>query len=447
MPKTQVSCPNCRQPVVADVDQLFDMNVDPSAKQRLLSGAYNLIQCPTCGYQGNLATPIVYHDPEKELLLTFVPPELGIPADERERAIGSMINQVMNKLPQEKRKGYLLRPQETLTMQGLVERILEGDGVTREMLKAQQQRLNLIQRLANASDDEVIAEIIKQEEDLVDADFFGLLNNLVQAAAVSGDENSARMLADLQQRLLPMTDYGRELQEQSKEVEAAITDLRALGKDLTREKMLELVLQAPNDTRVQALVGLARPVMDYAFFQLLSERIDRSRGEGRTRMVELRSKLLEMTEEVDRQVEARNQQAQQQVNSILQADDITEAMMQNLGVIDDFFIQELVRQQEQARAQGDLEKSAKVQEALDIIQQASSPPGFELVQEYLDSPDETARAQFLDEHQEEITQEFMDMLANITNQVQSSGEEQLIEHVMAANRQALRFSMQRSMGA
>ncbi len=116
MTKTQVSCPNCRQPVVADVDQLFDVNADPSAKQRLLSGSFNLIQCKMCGYQGNLSTILVYHDPEKELLLTFVPPEIGLPRNEQERVIGGLINQVISKLPQEKRKGYLLNPQTTLTI-------------------------------------------------------------------------------------------------------------------------------------------------------------------------------------------------------------------------------------------------------------------------------------------------------------------------------------------
>ena len=75
MPKTRINCPNCRQPVTADIDQLFDVNIDPAAKQRLLSGAFNIIQCPHCGFQGQAATPIVYHDPEKELLLTYVPPE------------------------------------------------------------------------------------------------------------------------------------------------------------------------------------------------------------------------------------------------------------------------------------------------------------------------------------------------------------------------------------
>ena len=248
MPKTRVSCPNCRQPVVAEIDQLFDVNQDPTAKQRLLSGAFNLIQCPTCGYQGNLATPILYHDPEKELLLTFVPAELGLPQPEQERLIGSLINQVISKLPQEKRKAYLFQPQPTLTMQGLIERVLQEDGITREMIQAQQQRLNLIQRLASATDESVRAEIARQEDALIDADFFTLLSRLAEAAMMSGDRESAQALADLQKSILPVTTFGREVQAQSIEVEAAIADLRKLGREITREKMLELVINAPNET-------------------------------------------------------------------------------------------------------------------------------------------------------------------------------------------------------
>jgi hypothetical protein len=121
MPKTRVNCPNCRQPLVADVNQLFDAGVDPQAKQLLLTGTYNVIQCPNCNYQGNLATPLVYHDPEKELLLTYFPPELGLPVNEQERIIGPLITQVMNSLPQEKRS-LPAATQTMLTMQTLIER-------------------------------------------------------------------------------------------------------------------------------------------------------------------------------------------------------------------------------------------------------------------------------------------------------------------------------------
>ena len=79
MPKTQTACPQCHQPNIVEVQQIFDQGQDPTAKQKLLNGTVNVIQCPTCGYSGMIATPIVYHDPEKELLLTFFPPESNIP--------------------------------------------------------------------------------------------------------------------------------------------------------------------------------------------------------------------------------------------------------------------------------------------------------------------------------------------------------------------------------
>ncbi|MDO9348071.1 MAG: CpXC domain-containing protein, partial [Anaerolineales bacterium] len=80
--RSQISCPRCRQPILAQVEQLFDVTADPGAKQRLLGGVSNFAHCPHCGYSGALATPIVYHEAEKELLLTFFPGELSVPVNE-----------------------------------------------------------------------------------------------------------------------------------------------------------------------------------------------------------------------------------------------------------------------------------------------------------------------------------------------------------------------------
>ena len=57
--KTQINCPNCRQMIVAEIESLFDFGVDPSAKNRLLSGQFNLTKCPHCGFNGTIATPMV----------------------------------------------------------------------------------------------------------------------------------------------------------------------------------------------------------------------------------------------------------------------------------------------------------------------------------------------------------------------------------------------------
>ena len=206
-----MSCPRCRQPIVAEVEQLFDVGSDPSAKQRFISGNFNLANCKNCGYQGPLSTPIVYHDPDKELLLTYFPPELGLPVNEQEKLIGPLITQAVNKLPPEKRKGYLFRPQTMLTLQSMIDKVLEGEGITREVMEASQARLNLLQRLISTASEDTRKEIVQQEENLVDERFFEILNRLIEASLQSGDQNSARALASLQQEILPLTETGRKI--------------------------------------------------------------------------------------------------------------------------------------------------------------------------------------------------------------------------------------------
>src|SRR5574338_1432593 len=293
MPQTQIACPRCRQMIPANVEQLFDVTQDPQAKQRLLGGVSNMARCPFCGYQGRLATPIVYHDNDKELLLTFFPPELGLPLNEQEKVIGPLIKQVMDHLPPEKRKGYLLNPIPNLTYESMVQTILSKDGITPEMLKEQQDRVSLIERLLQASSNDVRSELIKQNPNMFDEQFFALFSRLAQSAAASGQEQVARALVDLQKQLLEETAFGRELKESVGELEAATKALQDAGQGLTREKLLELIVESPNDARVRAYVNLARAGMDYEFFQLLSTRIDKASGEEKTRMEALREKLLD----------------------------------------------------------------------------------------------------------------------------------------------------------
>ncbi len=171
MPKTQISCPRCHAPMTAEIQQLFDMNTEPDAKQKLLSGSANMIQCQACGFQGLYPTPIVYHDPEKEMLLTYFPSELGVSINEQEKMVGPLIKRVVNDLPMEKRKAYLFQAQSMLTYQTMMEKILEADGITKEMLDEQQKKLQLIQRLLSTPSADSRKEIIIQEETLIDEAF------------------------------------------------------------------------------------------------------------------------------------------------------------------------------------------------------------------------------------------------------------------------------------
>ena len=445
MPQTSVQCPRCRQPVVADVQQLFDNAVDPTAKQRLLSGAANFIQCPACGYQGMLATPIVYHDPQKELLLTFFPPDMRLAVNEQEKMIGPLINQVVNHLPLEQRKAYLLQPRTMLTFELLMETILEADGITKQMIEDQQKRLNLLQKLISTTPDK-LKDAIQSDETLIDVDFFNLLTRLLEASLAQGDQSSAQKLAELQKTLIAETKVGQEMHAQAKEAEEAMRSLQDASKSggLTREGLLDLVIDAPTETRLVTLVSLTRAGMDYTFFQLLSEKIEKAEGDEKARLNNLRDQILQMTQEMDQAVQAQLAQSQKVLTTILEAANTEEAIIKNANQINEFFMEVVKSELQAARKQGNLEQSSKIQNVVDIIQKLSAPPPeVALVEELLDAEDDAARQVVLKDHASQITADFLQLFNGVVSQAEAQKQPpEVVQRLQEAYRAALRFSME-----
>ena len=452
MPQTQIACPRCRQPITANVEQLFDVTQDPQAKQRLLGGVSNMARCPHCGYQGRLATPIVYHDNEKELLLTYFPPELSMPLNEQERLIGPMIKQVTDRLPPEKRKGYLLKPIPNLTYESMVQTILSKDGITPEMLKEQQDRVQVIERLLQASSKDVRSELIKQNINLFDEQFFALFSRLAQSAAGSGQEPMARAMVDLQTQLLEETEFGRNLKESVGELEAATKALQEVGQGLTREKLLDIVLESPSDARVRAYATIARGGMDYQFFQLLSEKIDKASPDEKARLEALREKLLDFTNEIDKQMEARSKQAQEFVESLLAQEDIVKAVRDNLNNFTQDAVDVVNQLLRQASEKSDYTRMGKLQKMVEILREVSTPPEVAFIEQLLDAPDDGTLDQMLDANKDLLNDQFMEALIGLVAQVDQASEQgnpeakALGEKLSKVYKSALKYSMQRNMG-
>ncbi|MGZ9223295.1 MAG: CpXC domain-containing protein [Anaerolineales bacterium] len=452
MPQTQIACPRCRQMITANVEQLFDVTQDPQAKQRLLGGVSNIARCPHCGYQGRLATPIVYHDNDKELLLTFFPPELAMPLNEQERLIGPLIKQVMDRLPAEKRKGYLLNPIPNLTYESMIQTILAKDGITPEMLKEQQDRVALIERLLQASAPDVRSEIIKQNLSLFDEQFFALFSRLAQSAAAGGQEPVARGMVDLQKQLLEETEFGRGLKESVGELEAATKALQEAGQGLTREKLLEMIIASPSDARLRAYVSLARAGMDYQFFQLLTEKIDKASGDEKAKLEATREKLLDFTNEIDKQLEARYKQAQEFVGSLLAQDDVVKAVRDNLDGFSQDAVDVVNQMLRQASEKNDYTRMGKLQKMVEILREVSTPPEVAFIEQLLDAPNDSALEKMLDDNKDLINDQFMEALIGLVGQVDAAAGQgnteakALGEKLSIIYKTALKFSMKKNLG-
>ena len=450
MASIRTSCPRCKSPVAADVEQLFDMSVDPQAKNRLLSGTANVIHCPTCGYDGMLSTPVVYHDPEKELLLTYFPSEMGLPLNEQEKLIGPLLNQVMNRLPIEKRKAYLLRPQSMLTFQTMIEKILEGDGITREMLDEQQKKINLLQRLLSTPVADDRAMIIKQEEALIDETFFSMISRIIQSSLAQGDEQSARTIAMLQQELVTQTETGKKLLANAQEAQEAQRQLQEVSKaGLTREKLLDLMIASPTDTRLATYVSLTRGGLDYQFFQILSERVDKAEGDEKQKLLDLRAKLLELTSEIDKQLQEEAKASRQLLDQVLAAEDVEAAVREVLPAINEYFLEALKTEQESARQKADLARLGKLGKVAKVIEEASAPPPeVELIEKLMEAADEPGRQKLLQENAALVTDEFVQALNSLVAQGDGDGNNpEMGARLQEVYRSALRYMMQANMKA
>ena len=453
MPKLQTQCPNCGQPITADVNQLIDVGQNPQLKERLLSGQLNVAQCQTCGFQGQLPVPLVYHDPDEELLLTFTPPEMNLSMEEREQKLAPLIQKVTENLPQEERKAYLFQPQTMMTMDSLIKNVLQAEGVTEEMIEEQQERMNLLERLLATEGDEQVA-LIQKNEDLIDREFFGIFSQIAQRLIASQDQGVIQKIQSLQDNLLNETDVGRKIRTESEAIEEARSALEKAGNNLTRGGLLDMVINAPNEERVRAYASLARPAMDYQFFQMFTDRIEKAEGEKRQKLVKRRNLLLQLTKEIDKQVDQRLKEARERIETILGEENLSEAVMNNISYIDEFFLQALGAELEDAKKNNNAQRLEKLQQLMQVIEEISTPAEFKLIDEFLEVAEDDAKLEAkIQEHSAELNEEFMNNLTGIVGQVEDRLEElqgkekerqeQVLERLKLVHKKALRHTMEK----
>lgn len=413
MPQTTTPCPRCGGQMIAEVQQIFDVSVEPMDKERLLRGATNIAVCPSCGYQSQIAMPIVYHDPEKELLLTYFPPEMNMPLPEQQKILGPLITKVVNSLPPEKKKGYLFQPRTMLTYDTLIETILGADGITKEMLNEQKYKSELIRRLLQTSPDS-LKEVIRQEESHMDQSFFLMLNNTIDAAVQLRDKQAFESLRNLQEVLFTETEYGRELKKRAESTQKAITDLQNLGEKLNRDSLLELVLASPDEAYLQTLAGLARNGMDYEFFTKLSSRINAAESGEKEKYTEIRTELLDLTQRIDKALAEEKEARKKLLEEILKQEDMESAVYQAVRAIDQQFTDIVNEELAAARKAGDFMRSGKLQQLLDIIKKLyTAPEAVQNLERMLAAENEDALRALLEEEPELVNDEMKTLIGDL----------------------------------
>lgn len=71
--KQNVKCPKCGQMSEVTVWNSITVSDSVDLKQDLLSGKINMFRCPSCSYNALMPTPMLYHDENKKLMISFSP--------------------------------------------------------------------------------------------------------------------------------------------------------------------------------------------------------------------------------------------------------------------------------------------------------------------------------------------------------------------------------------
>lgn len=414
----RITCPNCRNPFQTPVEQILDVRADPSAKMRVLNGLVNAAICPHCGMRGTLYLPFLYHDPHQELALVYMPLGAGRNDFERQQAIGRLTSIVMNSLPPEERKAYLLQPQVFLTLENLINKILEADGVTPEMIEKQKAKAGLLQRMLDAASEEVLEAMIKENDAAIDADFFRMVGLNLEIAQATGQAANVQRLLALRDKLLEWSTEGQAARARGEMLEALRTQP-------TREKLLDLLIQTPDERTRELLVTFGRPLVDYPFFQALTSRIESTFDQDeQARLIGLRREILAVRDRLDEETKALYEARAALLKDLLLADDPETLARHRFLELDDAFFNVLAVNLEEARAAGDEQIVQALQSIWNLIlhlTEETIPPELRLFNRLMAAEDDIAVERLLQENRGLVTERLVRFMEEAEASIREEG--------------------------
>lgn len=409
-----LTCPLCGASIQAEVYNLVDVGLTPELKSKLLRGRLNVARCASCGGEGVIAAPLLYHDPQKQLLLAFIPPETQLDDQEQQRVIGGLTNLILSYLPPEERKAYLLMPKVILSYQSLLEAILQAEGITPEMMAAQRARLEMLDRLMAAMpDEEAFREVVAEVDSRLDEEFFAVLEAYIEASRQDGEEDQARALEELRGRLFEQSTYGRRL------VAQALVGPPSRP-SISREALLEKMLAATSTEEIGRLLVYHRSTVDYAFFQELTGRMESAEQEGRAeeagRLRTLRDTLLELSERVDQEARATLGRAADLLRELLRSPEPEAFVRDHLADFDDAFFIVLGANLQAAQAAGREDVYRRLQDlgmlVLEVAQE-KLPPEVRLIRSLVDAESDEEVEALLDENKAQVDEDLVALMRDL----------------------------------
>ena len=104
--KQSVKCPQCSQMSDVTVWSSITVKDSPDLKSDLLAGKVNMFRCPSCEHIALMPNPMLYHDEERKLMISFAPTNDPVV---KEQMFTNILDSSKDSDELEKLEGYNLR--------------------------------------------------------------------------------------------------------------------------------------------------------------------------------------------------------------------------------------------------------------------------------------------------------------------------------------------------
>ena len=361
-----ILCPECGAESEVVIQDIIN-GQDLIAKSAFLEERLNEAQCVQCQTNITPTVPLLYYDLEKEIAFVLAPPESSLATSTQDETIRALTNVLINDLPATQRKPYLFTPKHFDSFESMVRAILESDGVTEEARQRQAEKVQLIESFLNIPDEATFQQKVKEHDPELDYEFFELFTGHIHAAQMAGDETRGQMLFVLREHLAESSTQGKQAIAQ---VDAQLS--AAVAK--RQEQLLEQLTEARNNQQRVSLIANNYTLLDFAFFQQFTAKIDQAAQAGdpvtANTLKALKTNILFLKTEYEKKAKAALEKGEELFKQIIQSDEPDQVIKKNLDHINESFFFVLGANIEKARQQGQeepaqaLEKIGQVAVAL-----------------------------------------------------------------------------------
>lgn len=432
--RVQISCQHCQASFAVPIWTYVDIGIQPELKTLLLTGQMNVAACPNCGTGGMLAAPMAYHDPAKKFFFTLFPQELNLRPEEQERFVGEASKVALETLPKEASRGYILTPRRFITMQSLIETVLEGEGISKETMQTQRARVEVLSHLAEALEadhgagtldtpNSRLAQTVATHQAALDYEFFLTLTSYIEAALGQGREDSAKMLTELRDRVIALSGF----------------DAVAAGLQEPQLEDVVAALRDAGDDTLEETIGNYRPVIDEDVFSAWQQQVEALPAAEQAAAQAQLEKVRTTIERLDSEAQAMFEGATALLREVMSAEDPRVLLRERNKDINEAFMVVIDANINAAARAGQNEVAQQlvgIRQMTNEVMQELMTPQERLINQLLaaESPGEATK--LLRKNIAHVNSDFIKQVNELADQMDKAGRKELVDRLRQVARES-----------